>query len=43
MPTSDTSPLDIQIVGHVSDKGQPCLGVIYRSTPIRDYWRFPGK
>jgi hypothetical protein len=39
---ADTSPLDINIVGHVSDKGEPCLGVIYRSTPIRDYWRFPG-
>lgn len=38
---ADVSPLDINIVGHVSDKGQPCLGVIYRSTPIRDYWRFP--
>lgn len=39
---ADTSPLDINIVGHVSDKGVPCIGVIYRSTPIRDYWRFPG-
>lgn len=39
---ADTSPLDINIVGHVSDKGEPCLGVIYRSTPIRDYWRFQG-
>jgi hypothetical protein len=39
---ADTSPLDINIIGHVSDKGVPCIGVIYKSTPIRDYWRFPG-
>lgn len=39
---SEVSLLDINIVPHLSDKGVPCLGVMYRSTPIREYWRFQG-
>lgn len=34
--------LEIEIIGHVDETGQPCLGVIYQTTPIREYWKFRG-
>lgn len=42
MGWNSTKLLEIEIIGHVDETGQPCLGVIYQTIPVRDYWKFRG-
>lgn len=42
MGWNSTKLLEIEIIGHVDETGMPCLGVIYQTIPVRDYWKFRG-
>lgn len=42
MGWNSTKLLEIEIIGHVDETGMPCLGVIYQTTPVRDFWKFRG-